>query len=199
METEALVMAKNTEIAERIEEIEAEFGVEIEITGGGRGWTATDGEHTAKATSKADAIEALVALLEADEDNEAEAGEEIEGCSVECQSSTSTVCQCACDGDNHGTLVGSKARVVSLGEKPCRCGCGGTTKREFVAGHDARFAVMEAARAAGQTVDEYRAAAKTARNSRAAAKRREKRAAIAAGKAKIEAALEAGTLVPGTK
>lgn len=207
METEALGMAKNMEIAERIEEVETEFDVEITVTGGGRGWTASaDGSFggepiTAKATSKADAIEALADLLEANRDadtDDAEPGEEFEGCSDECQSSTSSVCQCKCDGENHGSALGSKARVVSLGEKPCRCGCGGITKREFVAGHDARFATMEAAKAAGQTVEEYRAALKVERNKRAAAKRRDKRAAIKAGAAKVAAALGAGALVPGT-
>lgn len=138
-------MTQVATITELVEEAESTYEVEIEITGGGRGWTATAGEVTAKATSKAGALEALVVALDAAE-AEAEPGEEIEGCSDECQSSQSNICQCACGGENHGIGVTVKDRkpTVVVGEKPCRCGCGQTTKRTFVPGHDARFHALMA-------------------------------------------------------
>lgn len=127
-----------------IEEIEETHGVTVEVTGGGKGWKASaDGGEEVKATSKAGALEALKAHLDAEMEsvNEAEDAdiEEIEGCADECQSSTSAFCQCKCDGLNHGALVGRKAPVVQIGKKPCKCGCGETTNRTFVPGHDARF------------------------------------------------------------
>jgi hypothetical protein len=135
-------MAQN-EFAERLEEVEQDAGVTIEVTGGGKGWTARTvsglgGEQTFKATSKMAALEGLADLLDT-EDEEAEPGEEIEGCSDECQSSTSNICQCACQGENHGVGVNLSKPIVVVGDKPCKCGCGMTTKRTFVPGHDARY------------------------------------------------------------
>ena len=195
-----------TQIAERIEELEESFGVEIEVTGGGKGWTAKatqDGNDIdiAKATSKAEAIEALANGLAAWDLNGNQTLAELEGeaegeeseCSAECQSSQSNICQCKCDGANHGIALGA-ARLytpVMLGDKPCRCGCGQITKREFVAGHDARFATMQAAKAKGMTVEEYRASLKVERNKRAASKRRDKRAAAKAAAPVVEAKVAA--------
>lgn len=178
-------------IAERIEEIESEHGVSVKVTGGGKGWTANawkDGEivQTAKATSKAEAVEVLAAALEeSDEDDEAGDIEEIEGCADECQSSESAFCQCKCEGMNHGALVGRKAPATMIGPKPCKCGCGELTKRTFVAGHDARYHGLLALRkwAAEQGLtgdDESLRKAKAAAMRKAARERRaEQRAAEA--------------------
>lgn len=87
--------------------------------------------------------------------------------------------------------------LTAPGPNLCKCGCGGTTKRNFVPGHDARFHLAEAARKAGfANVDEYRAHLKVERDQRAAARRRAKRAAVKVGAAKVEAAAKAGTLSP---
>lgn len=139
-------MAQNTEIQDHIDAIEDEFNVEVVITGGGRGWTASvDGGAVAKATSKMAALTALYDMLEdmnggdsTDQDEDPDG--EFEGeCSDECLSSQSAFCQCKCNGINHGMGAGRKSPAVMVGPKPCKCGCGETTKRTFVPGHDARY------------------------------------------------------------
>ncbi len=79
-------------------------------------------------------------------------------CVGECMAGRSDICECRCDGANHGiangaflalvmsnpsptALIAAQASVrpVLLGEKTCLCGCGGTTQRRFVPGHDARY------------------------------------------------------------
>lgn len=127
-----------------------EFGEEPVVTGGGKGWSARfHGGFSAKGTSKVAAIEALTEVLRAEEESHAEEdeaevtldgpqdGEEME-CSEECQSSQSDYCQCKCDGAMHGIAYGRRESTVAIGEKPCKCGCGETTKRLYVPGHDAR-------------------------------------------------------------
>lgn len=168
-----------------------DFGTDndLEVTGGGRGWTATttaDGEvYSAKGTSKLGAAEALYQMfkdgknVEPDEDIE-----EIEGCADECQSSESDFCRCKCGGINHGALVGRKAPVVQIGKKLCKCGCGETTNRTFVPGHDARFHALEAltawAEANGVTgTEEQLRKAKAAAVRKAARERRAKQRAAA--------------------
>lgn len=67
-------------------------------------------------------------------------------CAGECMVSKSPVCECECGGSNHGILVrllsqsvpGTGGKPIMLGPKPCACGCGGTTNRKYVPGHDAR-------------------------------------------------------------
>lgn len=79
-------------------------------------------------------------------------------CVGECMSGQSDLCECKCDGANHG--LGSRAFVAAweqantkadrqaairsirptvMGAKECLCGCGETTQRRFVPGHDARY------------------------------------------------------------
>lgn len=178
-------------IATFIEEIEGEFEVEIEVTGGGKGWTAKADDGTeAKAGSKMLALEALHNRLDENraevesDDDEAEIDEEIE-CSEECQNANpNSPCTCRCGGLNH-PREGSK-EVVVFGPKPCKCGCGLTTKRAFVAGHDAAFHFAERAAAAGMDVEDYRKMLKAERNRKAAADRKAKRAAAKALQAKVE-------------
>lgn len=161
------------------------FGTDndLEVTGGGKGWTATttlDGEEiTAKGQSKMGAALALFNLLDdmagqADEDEAEEV--DLDGCSEECQNANpNSPCTCKCGGANH---PGSD--VVVFGPKPCRCGCGEITKRRYVPGHDARHHFALRAAAAGMDVEAFRAQLKAERNKVAAAKRREKRAAAKA-------------------
>lgn len=79
-------------------------------------------------------------------------------CNAECMSGTSDLCECRCQGANHG-LAGlsfltryteantalqrqqaiADARPTVLGQKLCKCGCGETTNRTFRPGHDARY------------------------------------------------------------
>lgn len=131
---------KAQEIAEIIERLEGDYDVSIEVTGGGRGWTATtDSDLSIKATSKWDVLQMLEVELEKAAEGD-DSGEEIEGCSDECQSSQSVFCQCACDGQNHGIAGSVKSdTIVVIGNKTCKCGCGEITKRTFVPGHDARY------------------------------------------------------------
>lgn len=75
-------------------------------------------------------------------------------CVGECMSGQSDICECRCDGANHG-IAGSpfvemfrqgvnaiaalaSVKPTMLGEKQCACGCGGITQRKYVPGHDAR-------------------------------------------------------------
>ena len=74
-------------------------------------------------------------------------------CVAECMVSEQPICDCKCQGGNHGLgfvvlLVASGVDVqsatakhtpVRYGEKYCQCGCGETTFRRFVPGHDARY------------------------------------------------------------
>jgi hypothetical protein len=187
-------MAENTgtiTAAERIEEIEAEYGVEITVTGGGKGWTAeaVDDEGIilrVKADSKMGVLSLLDnSLQEQESTGEAEADEDEDGCSEECQNANpNSPCTCKCGGRNH---PGND--VVVFGPKPCRCGCGEITKRRFVAGHDARFHFAERARALGLTADALRANLKRERNAKSAAARKAKRAALKAAAPAVEAAV----------
>lgn len=182
-------MAKNNEIQDRIDEIEAEFEVEIEIAGGGRGWTASvDGSASAKGESKM----AALALLEnslidlRDEGDTKDPDFDLESeCSAECQTSTSDYCECKCGGANHPGL-----KVVPVGDKPCKCGCGQTTKRLFVPGHDARYHALEALKvwAAANGIadlDEAKKAKAAGQRKAARERRAEKRAAQAVVAEKI--------------
>lgn len=196
----------NITAAERIEEIEAEYGVEVEVTGGGKGWTAkATYEGTDLMSVKLDSKMGVLSLLDNSlqewantDEADALAGEEIEGCSDECQSSTSNICQCACGGDNHGigVVIANRKPTVVVGEKPCKCGCGQTTKRTFVPGHDARYhglvALREWAKAEGLTgTDEDLRKAKAASLRKAARVRRAAaRAEIGAKAAKIAASIK---------
>lgn len=179
-------------------QITDEFGADndLEVTGGGRGWTArttvSGVVYSARDTSKLGAANALYnALKDADDAvtmADAEMGDpdaiealdgeaEFEKCSIFCQSSLSDFCQCSCGGDNHGTLLGLGRRpATTLADKPCLCGCGETTKRRYVPGHDARHHFALRAASAGQTVEGFRASLKAAANAKAAAKRRAARA-----------------------
>ncbi len=172
--------------------------------GGGHGWTASvkDGSIAAKGTSKLAAVEALAALvsredIEPIEDDMTEAEED--RCVKECQTSTSNVCACKCGGTNHGALVGRPAyrKAAVYGPKPCQCGCGETTLRQFVPGHDARYHAAQkrdaAAKAAGLSTLEYvaqQAKVKAAARSAKAKARRDARKADLAGQ-KLAAEVEA--------
>lgn len=71
-------------------------------------------------------------------------------CTGECMTSTERVCDCRCNGDTHGLverLQGRGKAPVLYGDKPCLCGCGGTTKRRYVPGHDAKHHAMLKAQA----------------------------------------------------
>jgi hypothetical protein len=187
---------------EQIEGMVEDFGVEVEVTGGGKGWTAkAEGEDISlniKAASKADAIQLLrVALSDAvakQDGDEDEIGDEDEdACSEECQSSTSAFCQCKCGGILHGAMVGNKGKAVMIGDKPCKCGCGQTTKRTFVAGHDAKYhglvALRAWAKAEGLTgTDEELRKAKAAAMRKAARERRAAKRADVKVKAEAVAA-----------
>lgn len=171
-----------------ISEIEDEYGVEVEVRGGGKGWTATatgDKVTTVKADNKATALSLLSNSLQEGEGEDVEDAEEVDldGCSEECQNANpNSPCTCKCGGANH---PGSD--VVVFGPKPCRCGCGEITKRRYVPGHDARHHFALRAAAAGLDVEAFRAQLKAERNKVAAAKRREKRAADkAAGAEEVE-------------
>lgn len=85
-------------------------------------------------------------------------------CNGECMASAKDLCDCRCNGDNHGILFRLQGRPivpVMYGDKQCLCGCGGTTKRRFVPGHDARYhaAQKRAAKEAAAAAQEASAAA----------------------------------------
>ena len=180
---------------------------DMEVTGGGHGWTATttleedDTEVSAKGTSKLAAAEALleaVRAIRAEEDADVEGdGEEFENCRLECQTSESDICQCSCGGENHGAMLNAgRRRATVLGTKECLCGCGLTTARRFVPGHDARYhariKLATAALAAGITVEALVARNKEWAKAEAARKRREKRdarKALAAKAAEVAATI----------
>jgi hypothetical protein len=195
-------------------QITDDFGTDndLRVTGGGRGWTATTtfrGEQvSATATSKLAAAEALYDrftagdFTEADADNDPLSDDlDFEGmtegeaaqCVAECVTSIRPFCECRCDGKNHGAMHGASAPTM-LGPKPCKCGCGQTTNRTFVPGHDARYhglvALREWAEANGQTgTDEELRKAKAAAMRKAARERRAaKRAEV---KVKAEAVAKA--------
>jgi hypothetical protein len=135
-----------------------EFGTDndLEVTGGGRGWTATttrnEVEVSAKGVSKigaADNLRLALALAQATDDEAGEDEDDLdfddmtEGeaaqCVAECVGSKTAYCACKCDGRNHGAGAGSnRAFKAVLGQKLCKCGCGEVTKRTYVPGHDAR-------------------------------------------------------------
>lgn len=92
-------------------------------------------------------------------------------CVGECMAGQSDICECRCDGANHGIANGdflamfrqmptpaqvaaaqAAMRPTMIGPKQCLCGCGGTTQRRFVPGHDARYhaAQKRAAKEAAQ-------------------------------------------------
>lgn len=186
-------VAINEQAQSAIDALEA-LDVEVEVTGGGRGWTATtnvyDSDVSAKATSKVGALEALLALVQKrvdEEEGDESNGEEIEGCGDECQNSSSAFCQCKCGGEGHGAALG-KSGAIMIGSKPCKCGCGESTKRTFVPGHDARYhglvALREWAKATGTTgSDEDLRKAKAAALRKAARERRAVQRAKLAAKA----------------
>lgn len=183
----------------------------VAFGGGGKGQTAYVEGHRGIAVieGKGDSRLAAVRALQAElwkidfAQSAADDGEELECNSSECMASKSSICSCKCEGRNHGAMSGERAKsawaVTPITPKACACGCGQTTARRYVPGHDARHHVALAAKAAGLTVEAYRASLKASSNKRAAEKRADKRAALKAGAAKIEAAAKAGTLVPGSK
>lgn len=172
-------------------QITDDFGAsnDLEVTGGGRGWTATTtikGEvHSAKSTSKLGAAEALYAqikhgvadLLQPDDMSDAE----FTRCVSECVTSRKPYCNCKCGGANHGAANGTTPLAV-IGPKLCLCGCGGTTKRLFVPGHDARYhaAQKRSFRALDLAVslDELAVIERNERLAAAKAKRAAKKAAL---------------------
>lgn len=144
-------------------QITDEFGADndLEVTGGGRGWTArttiSGVVHSATGTTKLGAAEALyqqiadadlIEQTDLEDDRKADIEEQLdfedmtEGeaaqCVAECVTSIRPFCECRCQGRNHGAATGAVAPTL-LGEKPCKCGCGQTTNRLFVPGHDARY------------------------------------------------------------
>lgn len=195
-------------------QITDEFGSDndLEVTGGGRGWTATttlDGEEiSAKGSTKVGAAEALyeevkrLAALAASDDLTSEdmTEAEFEQCVAECATSERDFCECKCNGDNHGILAGRTTPAVILGKKQCACGCGEITNRVYVPGHDAkhhaRLALIAYARANGLDEADLEAVkkAKVAEQRKAARGRRAERKAAAeqvAAKAAKVAATEA--------
>ena len=156
-------MAQEMTIAQRIEEANDEFGVEFEITGGGKGWKGqfvdeTGVVHSAAADSKGMVLSLLINEatdlgLDAEAD---EADEDEEGCSEECRNANpNSVCTCRCGGANHPREEGTEVAV--FGVKACACGCGQETKRRYVPGHDARHHFALRAAALGVTTDALRA------------------------------------------
>lgn len=152
----------NSEVQQAIsrvwEEIESLTGAPPEVTGGGRGWTASveaeDGALSAKSTTKLQALVDLMNVVKANanedefDDGDMDEGE-IAQCVAECVDSTSSYCRCKCGGRNHGLEASERQPVIRLGRKPCKCGCGEFTERQFVSGHDARYH-------AAQALEEYR-------------------------------------------
>lgn len=149
-------------------QITDEFGSvnDMTVTGGGKGWTAKttmrDGRvETSKGSSKLAAAENLyrhiannaVPVEEQIAPDGGRLGEDLdfedmtEGeaaqCVAECVTSIKPYCECRCGGINHGAGVGG-GMVARLGDKLCKCGCGESTKRQFVPGHDARYHAREA-------------------------------------------------------
>jgi hypothetical protein len=213
-------------------QITDEFGSrnDLTVTGGGRGWTARtsfndDGFVEAKGTSKLGAAEALYEAIKAadraqdysniivrtgealDLTDEDMSEAEFEQCVAECVTSVRNYCDCKCQGRNHGAATGATGAIL-IGEKPCACGCGQTTQRRFVAGHDAKYharvALIEFGLAEGILPEGITPATDPAkvkdadlepvRKAKAANLRkaaRERRAAKRAGAKVAEAALEA--------
>lgn len=183
-------------------QITDEYGSDndMEVTGGGRGWTATttiDGtEVSAKGTSKVDAAEALLAeakrlsLLNLDLTDEDMTEAEFEQCVAECVGSIRPYCECKCGGQNHGAAHGAAAPTL-IGKKECACGCGEITQRRFVPGHDARYhariALREWAAENGVTgsEEELRKAKAAALRKAARTRRAAKRAEVKANEAKV--------------
>lgn len=115
-------------------------------------------------------------------------------CVGECMEGKSDVCDCRCSGANHGLMrlallpgvtwtAVRGLRPVPFGPKPCLCGCGETTDRKFVPGHDARYHARikyEAERTSlGLTVEEYAEHRKQQARDKAKARRAARRAARA--------------------
>jgi len=129
-------------------------------------------------------------------------------------------CNCRCDGANHAIGGGTFAQMVNAliaangsltpatlksvlvstrpvmyRPKPCLCGCGESTLRRFVPGHDARY--HAAIKAGFATVAEHKAAKALAANERATARAQrealwaQKRGAKAAAKAAAKASVAA--------
>ena len=79
----------------------------------------------------------------------------IKMCVAECMDGQQDYCECKCNGANHGIAGAIFASAITegavlksaleqvaptvIGIKQCLCGCGGTTQRRFVPGHDARY------------------------------------------------------------
>jgi len=155
-------------------------------SGGGTGWTATVGDLSAKATSKAGAAEALVDLVLGRRDLRVKKTKAMKAagihCNSECMGSVRLICECSCGGQNHG---GGNARtwaVTVVGAKECLCGCGQITERRFVPGHDARFhaaeRLTEGAKEAGLDLEAYKVQMIEARKERARLARARRKAAI---------------------
>ncbi len=173
-------MGLSTELGLINNQITDDFGTDNDmlVRGGGHGWTATTTLKGviigAKGTSKLEAAQNLYDAVAAAASREAHAsmtgegedGGDFEGmteaeaakCVAECMTSRKPYCECRCMGKNHGAAVGM-AMVARLGDKTCKCGCGQTTKRLFVPGHDARYHAAQkraaAAEAAGLGLDAY--------------------------------------------
>lgn len=192
-------------------QITDDFGADndLEVTGGGRGWTATTTINgkvlSAKGTSKVDAASALydeakrLHLLSLDLTDEDMTEGEFEQCVAECVGSIRPYCECKCDGRNHGAMHGAAAPVL-IGKKECACGCGQTTQRRFVPGHDARYhariALAEWAKENGVTgSEEELRKAKAAALRKAARERRAAKRAVA--KARVEEVIP--TIAPVTE
>lgn len=126
-------------------------------------------------------------------------------CVPECMDGKSDICDCRCQGANHGissatflenwgavtsveeaVVLLHAIRPVVLGAKECACGCGTETARRFAPGHDARYhgRILREAQAAerGITPDEVPAAL---RRERAARRRAAAKAALDAAKAAV--------------
>lgn len=189
---------------------------DLEVTGGGKGWTATttrrDGTvASAKGTSKLGAAEALYDLFKNGElagdrlvdnddlDFEDMSEGEIAQCVAECIDSVTRYCACKCNGRNHGAGAGeARTFTATLGRKLCLCGCGGETQRQYVPGHDARHHGLIKLRAWATTngiagTDEELRKAKAAAARKAARERKAARKAAEAAKvAEVVAQVAAG-------
>lgn len=167
--------------AERLEEVQQAHGVTIEVTGGGRGWTAKallpDKTYAVKADSKLGVLSLMDnSLQEFDLERPDDMSDaEFERCIGECVNSKAPYCRCKCGGANHGIGHEKRGFAAVIEPKRCLCGCGGTTQRLFVPGHDARYHARQAlearAKAAGRTVAEQVAADKASKNAARKARR----------------------------
>lgn len=197
---------KKKRLSDLSEAVASIAGDAPEISGGGRGWTATVGEITVKASSKEEALTQLLAQAKAAGLEQGDMSDgEFARCVVECVDSIRPYCECKCQGANHG--VGAAGLVMTTGRtatplrpKACLCGCGGVTFRRFMPGHDAAYHAKQkmeaAAAAAGLTVEQYTDARNRAKksiiNERTRAKRAAKKAAaLAAVVEEVAAAVEA--------